>query len=150
MDNGFKPQPENFEANNYNNTTGQSLSTKEIKTIEQGEEDLKSNIIYNGADSILVRGSIQSKNFRSGTQGFRVKSNGDAEINSGTFVAKQAATSTNYYKVLTDATTGISLWVGNGTTANGNLSGTAGDVLLNGGSNKPEYCTGTTTWVALV
>lgn len=59
-----------------------------------------------------------------------------------------AATSTNYFKIAT--MNGVTLWMGNGTTANGNLSGTAGDILFNGGSNKPEYCTGTTNWTALV
>lgn len=59
-----------------------------------------------------------------------------------------AATSTNYFKIAT--MNGVTLWMGNGTGANGVLSGTAGDILFNGASNKPEYCTGTTTWVALV
>lgn len=45
---------------------------------------------------------------------------------------------------------GVTLWVGDGTTANGALTGTAGDMLINGGANKPEYCTGTTSWTALV
>lgn len=59
-----------------------------------------------------------------------------------------AATSTNYFKIAT--MNGVTLWMGNGTTAQGNLSGTAGDILFNGGTNKPEYCTGTTNWTALV
>ena len=58
------------------------------------------------------------------------------------------AVSTNYFRVGTF--NGVTLWVGNGTTANGNLSGTAGDVIFNAGTNKPEYCTGTTNWTALV
>jgi trimeric autotransporter adhesin len=63
-------------------------------------------------------------------------------------VQQDAPTSTNYFKVATLA--GVTLWIGNGNTANGTLSGTAGDILFNGGSNKPEYCTGTTNWTALV
>lgn len=61
-------------------------------------------------------------------------------------------TSTNYFKILTlgNGSNTVTLWQGNGTTANGNLSGTAGDVLFNGGSNKIEYCTGTTNWTATV
>lgn len=58
------------------------------------------------------------------------------------------ATSTNYFKIMT--TNGVTLWMGNGNTANAVLSGTAGDILFNGGTNKPEYCTGTTNWTALV
>lgn len=54
-----------------------------------------------------------------------------------------APTSTNYYKITTFVTAAgtVTLWMGAGTTANGNLSGTAGDICFNGGSNKPEYCT---------
>ncbi|RJO60390.1 hypothetical protein C4544_05185 [candidate division WS5 bacterium] len=65
-------------------------------------------------------------------------------------ITQSNLTSTNYRKLMTESATGISVWMGNGTTANGNLSGTAGDILINGGSNKPEYCTGTTNWTALV
>lgn len=65
-------------------------------------------------------------------------------------ITQNNATSTNYRKLITESATGISIWMGNGTTANGNLSGTAGDICINGGSNKPEYCTGTTNWTALV
>lgn len=59
-----------------------------------------------------------------------------------------AANTTNYFKIAT--MNGVTLWVGNGTTGQGNLSATAGDILFNGGTNKPEYCTGTNQWVALV
>jgi hypothetical protein len=65
-------------------------------------------------------------------------------------ITQNAVVSTNYRKVWTETNTGITIWMGNGTTANGTLSGTAGDILYNGGSNKPEYCTGTTNWTALV
>lgn len=63
-------------------------------------------------------------------------------------VVNDAPTSTNYFKVGVFNT--VTLWMGNGTDPNGVLSGTAGDVLFNGASNKPAYCTGTTTWVNLV
>lgn len=63
-----------------------------------------------------------------------------------------AATSTNYYKLSTYVTASgtVTLWMGNGTDPNGVLSATAGDILFNGASNKPAYCTGTTVWVNLV
>lgn len=56
--------------------------------------------------------------------------------------------STHFYRFA--KVNGVTLWIGDGTTANSALSGTAGDMLLNGGSGKPEYCTGTTNWTALV
>lgn len=55
---------------------------------------------------------------------------------------------THFYKIAT--MNGVTLWMGDGNTGNAALSGTAGDILFNGGSNKPEYCTGTTNWTALV
>jgi hypothetical protein len=65
---------------------------------------------------------------------------------------QDAPTTTNYWKVATFAngSNTVTLWFGNGTTANGSLTGTAGDILFNGGSNKPEYCTSGTSWTALV
>ncbi len=57
-------------------------------------------------------------------------------------------TSTHFQKV--GVFGGVTLWVSDGTTANSALTGTAGDLCLNAGSNKPEYCTGTTAWTALV
>ncbi len=55
-----------------------------------------------------------------------------------------------YRKLFTETNSGVSWYVGNGTTANGFLPGNAGDFLLKGAANKPEYCTGGTTWVAVV
>lgn len=59
-----------------------------------------------------------------------------------------AATSTNFFPLIKG--NGVTIWMGNGNTGNAALTGTAGDILINGGSNKPEYCTGTTNWTALV
>ena len=64
------------------------------------------------------------------------------------FIQQDSPSTAHFYKVAVMA--GISLWMGDGTTANSALSGTAGDILFNGGANKPEYCTGTTNWTALV
>ena len=55
--------------------------------------------------------------------------------------------STNYRKIQIWGT--VTLWVSNGTTPNGNLSGTAGDVCFGGDSGKTYYCTGTTNWTAM-
>ena len=62
----------------------------------------------------------------------------------------QVVQSTHFRLILKESNTGIKIWISDGTTGQGNLSGTAGDLLLNGGSGKPEYCTGTTNWTALV
>jgi hypothetical protein len=61
----------------------------------------------------------------------------------------QDAIPTTHFKIVMKLA-GVTLWISDGTTANGALSGTAGDICFNAGSNKPEYCSGTTTWTALV
>ena len=64
-------------------------------------------------------------------------------------ITQNRVTSTNFRKVETETNTGSSVWVSNGTTPNGNLSGTAGDVCRNADSGKSYYCTGTTNWTAM-
>ncbi len=61
-------------------------------------------------------------------------------------ITQDGPTSTNYFAAI--KVNGNTIWVGNGNTANGVLSGTAGDMLINGGSSKIEFCTGTTNWTA--
>lgn len=55
---------------------------------------------------------------------------------------------TKHY-VMTDGTKTCTIWLDQDTTdPQGTLSGTAGDMLLNGPSNKLYFCTGTTNWTA--
>lgn len=65
-------------------------------------------------------------------------------------ITQWAVVSTNFRRIMKETNTWITLWISNGTTANWNLSWTAWDICLNAGSNKPEYCTWTTNWTALV
>lgn len=62
-----------------------------------------------------------------------------------------AVNNSKFTKVLvaTDGTKTVTIWLDqDGTTPNGTLSGTAGDICLNGPSNRTFYCTGTTSWSA--
>lgn len=63
-------------------------------------------------------------------------------------ITQDAESTTHFNKII--SLSGVMLYISDGTTANGALSGTAGDICFNAGSNKPEYCTGTTNWTALV
>jgi len=55
---------------------------------------------------------------------------------------------TKHY-VMTDGTKTVTIWLDqDGTDPQGTLSGTAGDMLLNGPSSKIYFCTGTTNWTA--
>lgn len=62
-----------------------------------------------------------------------------------------AVNNSKFTKVLesTDGTKTVTIWMSqDATTPNGTLSGTAGDICLNGPSNRTFYCTGTTNWTA--
>jgi hypothetical protein len=76
-------------------------------------------------------------------------------------VDNAAATGSNPIKTLNNALVstnfkkaalfnGVQIWTSDGTTPNGNLSGTTGDICLNGDSGKPYYCVATTSWTAFV
>lgn len=71
------------------------------------------------------------------------------QIGTAAAINVSAAIQTTHFRKIFGTNT-ATIWVSDGTTANGALTGTAGDLCLNAGSNKPEYCTGTTSWTALV
>lgn len=53
------------------------------------------------------------------------------------------------HMVLTDGSKTSTIWLStDATTPNGNLSGTVGDLCINGPSGRSFYCTGTTNWTA--
>lgn len=109
-----------------------------------------SNIKELGGGTRLVDRDFNSSNFKTGSAGWILRGAGPAEVLEGTFTAKNPLVSTHFRKIISDSVTGISIWVSDSTTPNGNLSGAAGDICLNGATNKPYYCTGTTNWTALV
>jgi hypothetical protein len=65
-------------------------------------------------------------------------------------VVQDGLVSTHFYRIM--KMNSNTLWMGDGTTANAALAATTGDILINGGSNKPEYCTNGagSLWTALV
>ena len=64
-------------------------------------------------------------------------------------LTQNAITSTNFRKIFQEENTSTSIWFSNGTTPNGNLTGQAGDICLNGDSGNIYRCTGTTNWTAM-
>ena len=107
---------------------------KEIKPLSDG--------IVESGGSLSLQGKIfRSTGFSQATKGWKVEPNGDVEFNGNTL------TSTNFTKVTSHK--GVSIYCSDGTTPNGNLSGTAGDVCYNGPSGQPFYCGGGTTWTGM-
>lgn len=65
-------------------------------------------------------------------------------------VQQDGITSTNFRKIFTEVNTGVSIWVSNGTTPNGNLTGVLGDICIGGDSGNIYRCsTAGTTWTAM-
>ena len=74
--------------------------------------------------------------------------NGSGATGNPISVEQNNITSTNFRKIFTETNTGVTIWVSNGNTPNGALSGNAGDICFNGASSRSFYCTGTTNWTA--
>lgn len=62
-------------------------------------------------------------------------------------LVQNSVTSTNFKKYISLG--GNAIWASNGTTPNGALSGTAGDICIGADSGNAYKCTTGTTWVAL-
>lgn len=58
-----------------------------------------------------------------------------------------AFVSTNFKRMIGSGA--ATIWVSNGTTPNGNLSGNVGDICLYGTGGQAFYCTGTTNWTGM-
>lgn len=67
------------------------------------------------------------------------------------FITNNTATSTHFNPMINMDGTGaaVIIWKSDGTTPNGNLSGSAGDICLGADGGKAYYCTGTTNWTAM-
>jgi len=126
-------------------TTGTALSIADLNALTTGQGI---NVTSNSADA-TARALVYIKNDHASAAGAMplqvVNDSTAAPINT-----TGAAQSTHFFKVLTG--NGVTIWMSDGTTANSALAATTGDICLNAGSNKPEYCTNGagSAWSALV
>ena len=131
----FKPQP-----NGYTDQAP-SLNEKGLNAIGLPIEKKISNLAYDGDSSVLTAGSIRSKDFKFGVSGWRLNADGNVELNKTTLKTNQGLTETNFRKMITEGTTGISIWVSDGTSPNSALTGVEGDICLNGSATgQLFYC----------
>lgn len=91
--------------------------------------------------SLLPLKEMRSANYRQSSAGWVLTKSGELEANGNRIV------STHFTPIFSGQ--GKTVYVSNGTTPNGNLSGTAGDICLNGPSGQPFYCGGGTTWTGM-
>lgn len=101
-------------------------------------------------------GSFRSSSANVGVRSLvNVQNTNAAAVNATPYEASNSApTSTNYFRqikltAIGAGTTTNTIWQGNGTDPNGVLAGTAGDILINGSTNKLAYSTGGTAWTSL-
>lgn len=102
-----------------------------------------------GATQVLLTDSSADTSARTGIQ---VSITNAAAVAAVPFKSSNVAVSnvkfTKHF-VMTDGTKVVTIWISqDATTPNGTLSGTAGDICLNGPSSRMFYCTGTTNWTA--
>lgn len=131
-------EPTNLEQTNLNAKEPEVLSQE--PTTDKPEEK-KALLEEYGTGITPVAKPIQSPNFKTDDTGWRFNSNGDVETNGS------KVTSTHFKR--THKEFGVSFWVSDGTTPNGALSGTAGDICYNGDNNQAYRCTGGTVWTLL-
>ena len=104
-------------------------------------ELIKQDQLNNQGENVVpISKSLQSPNFKSDAIGWNLKSNGTIEINGNKVV------STNFTPVF--SAKGLTFYISNGTTPNGNLSGNAGDVCFGADSGKAYKCTSSNTWLS--
>lgn len=84
--------------------------------------------------------AINSANFTNGTAGWGFASNGDAQVNGNRIV------SAHFTPIL--GMKGNTLYISDGTSPNGTLTGATGDVVFHGDGGKIYFCIGGTTWTA--
>jgi hypothetical protein len=89
--------------------------------------------------------SINSANFTNNSQGWGLASNGDAQFN-GNRIAPVVSGSGQFTPVL--KLKANTIYISNGTSPNGVLSGATGDIVFHGDGGKMYFCIGTTTWTA--
>lgn len=83
---------------------------------------------------------LRSPNWKDNTQGWQLNSNGEAQLNGSRTVSTNFRPAAKLF--------GVTVYVSNGTTPNGNLSGNAGDICLKGPTGNAFKCTSGTTWVS--
>ncbi len=111
-----------------------------VQTIaEATQRQLAPGFTYHGA-GISPTYAISSLNYSNNGSGWQITSGGDAQFN-GTHVV--TIHFTPVFK-----TKGVTMYVSDLTSPNGTLSGSTGDICLNGDSGKLYVCAGTTTWYA--
>lgn len=98
----------------------------------------------------LAKNDIISTNYIHNETGFKIGSDGTIEAN-GVLKLGNKLESTNFKKLLTEPSSGISIWLSDQTTPDGNLSGVEGDICLNcSATGQMAYNDdGTTNWTLL-
>jgi hypothetical protein len=84
--------------------------------------------------------SFNSMNFQTGVSGWGLGSSGNTEFNGSRTIAG------HFTPVL--SMKGLSIYISDGTTPNGALTGRAGDICFGADSGKAYKCTTGTTWVS--
>jgi hypothetical protein len=94
----------------------------------------------NSGVGVSPTNSLNSLNFGSNSSGWGLSTNGDAQFN-GNRVVSSHFTPCIQLK-------GNTIYISDGTSPNGTLSGSTGDIVFHGDGGKMYFCVGGTTWTA--
>jgi hypothetical protein len=94
----------------------------------------------NSGAGVSPTNAMNSLNFGSNTSGWGLSTNGDAQFNGNRIV------SSHFTPCLTIK--GNVIYVSDGTSPNGTLSGSTGDIVFHGDGGKMYFCVGGTVWTA--
>jgi len=147
-------------------TAGEKTSSTDVVRIDANKKGdaLKINKSTNSGRGLFINMTGANNNYQpmyiynqglSGSQITQTNSNADSALlieqsHAGVpplSLQQYTATNTHFKAILTLVSTKI--WVSDGTSPSGSLSGSIGDICLNADSGKVYYCTGTTNWTAL-
>ncbi len=145
----------------YYDLTG--THTSGTKTLTNQGLKIEANLTQNGAGGTIsasgdvvsiTGGHTQTAGTLTDNRDMLAIYNPDGNTGNPLSITQNNVTSTNYVKQIKLVFNGAGsndnvIWQGNGTDPNGVLACTAGDLLINGLTNKPEYCISSGVWSPL-
>lgn len=148
-------------------TVGDTTSSTDVVRIDANKKGdaLKINKFTNYGRGININMTGTSNNYQplyitnSGYGGSQITQSNDSSSTHSALLIEQyngikpplyltnIAVSTHFRRMIWLGS--LTIWTSDGTTPNGNLSGSIGDICFGADGGKAYYCTGTTNWTAL-
>lgn len=127
-------------------TSGSALGILALGTVNGYVINVQANALTTGSLAYLYSNSADT----SARNLVYIANHHASAVNAIPLMIRQdGIVSTHFRKILAEENTACAIWVSDGTTPNGALTGQAGDICLNGDSGNIYKCTGTTNWTSM-